>query len=600
MEETRAALGLLATLRHFVLSTRAGATAITAAAVTIMTVGGAALIVDHVWIVDQRDTLKTASDAPGVAATLEMGRILNRQPTIGDDALKAALEPVARRYVVLNLGHLSKDRYAQAISTLVVEIVPHRAQRTVDVAAQADVGGALLSRHLPMFGSSDAPQMVRVATRVESVTNPIEVVLAIDISTSMWLLLNGLESCTDSDVSRGCPVSNGRGNARISLVKSAANDLVGILGPSEEDRVAFGVVPWHTQVRLAPDALTDWDRKGWADYPTRRVYGEPYICSGSNCTPPASVEQALAPTAPETWKGCLDSHRMGSVGTRAAVPAISEFFKTPSESAFAQAFFPAVQGAAYECQTHPFPAGFNRSICYHGRKYYRHNRNDFDPDAAQRGCSDDNPTILPLSTDAESIGKAIDALAPIGIRTYSALGLLWGQRLLDHSWKDVWGGAVHPVDPAARDSEGLRKAIVLLTDGEDSHCGIGNESCADSRIGHSRSDACTKIKEAGTEIFVIAAMHPDKVSDALGESLRVCSSESPESDVTYAFLNNSTKEELQAAFADIANQLRVVRRVYMTAAVDTTAASARRSRSQRGDNREHRTIQQSSLVTCLS
>ena len=465
MEETRAALGLLATLRHFVLSTRAGATAIPAAAVTIMTVGGAALIVDHVWLVDQRDTLKTASDAPGVAATLEMGRILNRQPTIGDDALKAALEPVARPYVELNLGHLSNDRYAQAISALVVEIVPHRAQRTVDVAAQADMGGALLSRHLPMFGSSDAPQQVRVATRVESVTNPIEVVLAIDISTSMWQLLNGLESCTDSDVSRGCR-TGGREDSRISLVKSAAKDLVGILGPSEEDRVAFGVVPWHTQVRLAPDALTDWDRKGWADYPTRRVYGEPYICSGSNCTPPASVEQALAPTAPETWKGCLDSHRMGSVGTRAAVPAISEFFKTPSESAFAQAFFPAVPGAAYECQTHPFPAGFNRSICYHGRKYYRHNRKDFDPDAAQRGCSDDNPTILPLSTDAESIGKAIDALAPIGIRPYSALGLLWGQRLLDHSWKDVWGGAVHPVDPAARDSEGLRKAIVLLTDGE--------------------------------------------------------------------------------------------------------------------------------------
>ena len=95
----------------------------------------------------------------------------------------------------------------------------------------------------------------------------------------MFQLLNGVQSCSDLDVKRGC--TTGREHARISIVKSAAKDLVGILGPSNEDRVAIGVVPWHTQVRLAPDAITDWDRAGWAVYPTRRVYGEPYICKGS-------------------------------------------------------------------------------------------------------------------------------------------------------------------------------------------------------------------------------------------------------------------------------------------------------------------------------
>ena len=142
--------------------------------------------------------------------------------------------------------------------------------------------------------------------------------------------------------------------------------------------------------------------------------------------------------------------------------------------------------------------------------------------------------------------------------------MLWGRSLLEHSWKDVWGdaGDVHPVDPTARASEGLRKAIVLLTDGEDTYCGDGNVACEDSAVGISRTDACTAAKEAGTEIFVIAAMHPDEVSEALGESLRECSSESEQSDVRYAFLNNSTPEDLTAAFAEIANQLRVVRRVY--------------------------------------
>ena len=108
----------------------------------------------------------------------------------------------------------------------------------------------------------------------------------------------------------------------------------------------------------------------------------------------------------------------------------------------------------------------------------------------------------------------------------------------------------------------MRKAIVLLTDGEDTHCGLTNATCADSVLGYSRADACTAVKAAGTEIFVIAAMHPDKVSDTLGDSLRECSSESDQSDVVYAFLNHSTPEELEATFATIANQLRVVRRVY--------------------------------------
>ena len=140
--------------------------------------------------------------------------------------------------------------------------------------------------------------------------------------------------------------------------------------------------------------------------------------------------------------------------------------------------------------------------------------------------------------------------------------MLWGQRLLDHSWKNVWGDDVHPVDPAAQDSKGLRKAIVLLTDGEDTQCGFGNATCADSALGFSRTDACTAAKAAGTEIFVIAAMHPDKVSEALGDSLRECSSESDNPDGSYAFLNNATSESLEAAFADIASQLVTVRRVW--------------------------------------
>ena len=64
------------------------------------------------------------------------------------------------------------------------------------------------------------------------------------------------------------------------------------------------------------------------------------------------------------------------------------------------------------------------------------------------------------------------------------------------------------------------------------------------------------------EKFAIAAMHPAQVDDGFAETLRDCSSESEESEGTYGFLNVSTPATLEIVFADIANQLSTVRRVY--------------------------------------
>ena len=66
------------TVRNFLRDTRAAATAIVAAVASVMVVGGAALVVDHSWLVDQRDTLKEASVAASIATTLEMARCTDR------------------------------------------------------------------------------------------------------------------------------------------------------------------------------------------------------------------------------------------------------------------------------------------------------------------------------------------------------------------------------------------------------------------------------------------------------------------------------------------------------------------------------------------
>ena len=561
------------TFRQLFLDARAGATAFTAMGVTLMTLGGAALIGDHVWLVDQRDFLKAAAESAGIAATKELNRLESERPDLSDADLHAELQRVAERYVELNLKFLPPDRLALALATMDVDVDVDRTLRTVAVSLQADVGGTLLARHIPMLGDSVDPGSIRSGSVVASTINPVEVVLAIDVSESMDYTLEGIPCQYD----RRC---YSEGNTRLVVVKRAATSLVDILQPDAEARVAIGLVPWHRAVRLDDDTAADWERNNWVRYPTRRVYGQPYKCRGGACNPPAPIVEALPDTAPVAWNGCLDSHRTGASHPRAALPPTADFFVPPSDIPFAQRIFPAIEGSSYQCLSPPLPADFDWQICYHGKKYgFRGNqapvvdpqnrlgRRDVQPFVAAPpneplfGCASNNPPIIPLSTDADAVRRAIGSLSAVGGRTYSALGVLWGQRLLDHAWNRIWGGGLHPADPDDRDNAKLRKAIVLLTDGDDTQCGTGNPTCKDSEFGFNRADACEAAKAEGTEIFVITAMPAAQVSGALGSSLRACSSQSDNPDGSYVFLNNSTPESLRSAFTEIALQLRGTRRL---------------------------------------
>ena len=546
-------------LRHFIRDTRAGATAMVATAITVMAVGASALIVDHLLLVDRRDMLKAAADAAGIAATIEFGRLLDQNSNLTDAEIESALAPVARRYIELNLGHLPEDRFTRAKDTLAVELAVDRALRTVDVDAAADLGYTFLSESLSMLGDAALSGTTRAVAQIESLVEPVEVVLAIDASKSMDRRLNWHRAC------------NGCADSRMNVVKRAASRLVDILDPSVENRVAIGVVPWHNFVRLDADAASTWEANGWAVYPTVRLYPRPYLCGGweGECSPPPpAFAQSTAPSAPEDWNGCLNGDRTGAVHTRAALPdSVDGGLDTPLARPFAQAFYPAGRGHAYQCLTTPFPHGATRQTCFSGTRYsYYTNTGTYATKPlhdAELGCADDNPSILPLSNDATEVKEAIDVLAPVGDQTDSALGVVWAQSLLESSWNATWGGGTHPIDPTSMtDGVELRKVIVLLTDGEDTQCGFDGRDCAGTQLAFSRSEACSAAKAKGTEIFVITAMHPSRVSDSLAASLRACSSASDDSDGTYVFIGNVTPDDLEAAFADIASQLRSVRRVY--------------------------------------
>ena len=511
---------------------------------------------DHNWLFGQRDIIKSASDSAAVAATIEMRRpgVLDQFKTDGE--LKDHLKKVAENYMLLNLTHLSAEDFQEAKDSLKVEVEPNRDAKAVSVSASADLGGTLFSRQLPILGNYEGPEQIGVQAAVEGVSNPIEVVLAIDVSGSMGRRLDG-------------EVAKGDGSdSRMAIVKGAAQTLVGIVGPDAEKRIAVGLVPWHAQVRLKELMRKSWETHGWAEYPKRRHFGATYKCNpGDSCTSLAE-DQDLPPNPPESWLGCLDEQRVDGTG-HAKLPSEAALLSLPSEqNVFAQGIFPAYYGWAYDCfepsVTDSLGKGFGLQLCY-GTKSADAHQWVFDNRAAQKYCvANDIGSILPLTVEKKRVEKEIDELKRIdGGQTYSALGILWGHRLLSPDWKSVWGDAVHPVDPTSENGKGVRKAIVLLTDGEDNQCGRGDRSCTRNKVGIPRETACTLAKAEGIEIFVIAAMDPKEVSGGLADSLRKCSSQGNPKNRTgkYVFINNTSKEDLEDAFADIANQLTIFRRV---------------------------------------
>ena len=270
----------LETMREFVSDARAGVTAIAAVVVTVMTVGGAALIGDHAWLLDQRDVLKAAADAAGIAATLEMTRLAGQTHT--DEELEAELSPVAKRYILLNLEHLSPERFEAAKESLEITLDIDRDENAVDVTVAADLGGTLISRHLALAGNYKGPERVLAKTGTECSGGIIEVVLALDVTASMNAAIDNRYPKTAD-------------NQRMPVAIEAAKTLVEELHSGCDDTdVVIGVVPWDKTVRLPSPA--QWQSRSWVDTST--------------------FTAAAAVPGYEAWSGCVADRRHAAADPR--------------------------------------------------------------------------------------------------------------------------------------------------------------------------------------------------------------------------------------------------------------------------------------------
>ena len=501
-----------------------------------MSLAGIAFASDHVWLVYQRDLLKAATDAASIATTKALHALPSSLP---NKQVKNKLRPTAKRYILANIPEGYRD---QVKKTWKVSIRPNRKAGTVRVSATADLGGAIFGTWL--WGTVVSATKAKSKTeRVEGIT---EVALAIDVTASM-------RGTTNEWI-------EGRRKNALEVVSEAALTLVDVLTNDAGNSVAVGLVPWHYQVTLNSATRTRWEDLGWATYPTKRYY------------PKQGEWKDPLPPKPEPWKGCVAQRRTSGTNP----PGLSAV--PPTQAPFTMEFYPTTPATAGTSDIIAFDCDPSKrwTPCYAGciqdpdkcgtieqasypdpydlqgpplKGMVEHYRSQLTCEPFAGSASSELPPIQPLTKDIDVIKSQINALRPDGESTYSALGVLWGHRLLAPTWRNMWGDPVHPVDPSQH--QGAQKALVVLTDGLDTQ-----PRYTAATLEQHRQTACQAARDAGIKVFVIG------VGNLPRKSLTQCSSQADDPSGEYLFLyQNAPAENLQAAFESIGRQLVRFRRV---------------------------------------
>jgi hypothetical protein len=174
-------------------------------------------------------------------------------------------------------------------------------------------------------------------------------------------------------------------------------------------------------------------------------------------------------------------------------------------------------------------------------------------------------TILPLTSDRDSLHSAIDALLAGG-SSGGHIGVAWGWYLLSPNFAYLW-----PADsqPAAYDAEDLVKVAIIMTDGEynsiyrngviaqDSTSGSGGNQYKinqNSHNGNTYSQAqqlCTNMKAAGIIVYTVGFQVHD--TPAAQNLVQQCAT-----DAEHVYLP-SDGTELRQAFRAIAMKVSTLR-----------------------------------------
>ena len=387
--------------------TRAGAVGISSVLIALMCFTGTAFVSDHVVLVHHRNVLQAAAASASIAATQHMAKLATG---LTDEELAGALEPLARRYVLANLSEGNRE---SARDSLEITLTPDREAGVVGVEASADLGGAIVGRHI--WGR--LVERTNVASGAERIVAAVELVLAIDVTGSMAGSIHAHAGLNFPDEDR-----------RINVVRNAAQTLVDALYGQEggdTGHVSVGLVPFNTTVNVGA-ARQDW-------------------------VSDLGQGHKVIPAGFGPWRGCIEH--------REEQDDLDLSLVTPGEAPFTSWFWPSAldfrptERAALDV-TLAWMGGMpgeNDWSASNPHEDYEH--------SPHFGCPRDE--IVPPTTDRETVQQAIANMQPwLGGGTMTHLGVVWGRRLMASEWRDAWG-----LPEQDETESGGSKVLVLLSDG---------------------------------------------------------------------------------------------------------------------------------------
>lgn len=213
-------------------------------------------------------------------------------------------------------------------------------------------------------------------------------------------------------------------NDRIGALRRAATDLVNILygGQEKVENLWVSVVPWVTSVNVGPDKL------GWLD--------------------PASL--AAVSYAPTSWAGCIEARQDGGDITESP-PSVQPF----------KPYFWASTLNRYRRGNTVVQGDNDWSLTRVTESQQQ--TNTAGAVGPNLGCPPQR--ILPLTESRSTVLSNIAALDYVFLRggTISSIGLQAAWFTISPLWRGLWGSPTLPNDYG---TSGLRKVIVMMTDGE--------------------------------------------------------------------------------------------------------------------------------------
>lgn len=161
--------------------------------------------------------------------------------------------------------------------------------------------------------------------------------------------------------------------------------------------------------------------------------------------------------------------------------------------------------------------------------------------------------IMPLNNQSTALKNHLDLMQANG-STSGPFGLVWGWRAISPRWQGLWDG----IDPKDYDAPDNRKAIVMMTDGDNFaswsytayYSIVGQNGYSRSNLDNEMAQICQNIKDKNIEIYTVTFKLD---SPSTKELYRQCATR----DTNY--YDAETNEDLEDMFEKIAESIKIIR-----------------------------------------